>query len=673
MSTTTIVSSSATILQESGRMVLTILSSNTAAGVLAEKTKQALDAIDSAADTAMFNAGMYPDTATGLINTTDGEYFTIPSPETDEFAILYLNSTGTAVEVKRVSSASQVQAAIDALELVSAEVAASAIAADASADAAAGSASAAATSANLADADRIAAQAARDAAYSAAQSSGVYIYDTKALANAAVAGLADLSIVEVLADESQGGACTRYRKESGVLAFKLSLEQFTAGGTGAVARPNQEKLRESVSVFDYLSLAERADALSGSPTLDLATSLQRAIDAAGTGGTVSFPRTVSNLYLVSVPLKFYSGQTWVGSGGVDVAGNATEIRLTATGTSVAEPNTPASVTYGFKAVGIYFNAQSFGDSGLSLYNSSYSSIDHCGASANKAGAAAILLDSNTSLRCYFNKINMPRVFATGAGGVGIRFTRGANANQVFGGKCGSSTRGMEFLSQSSGNLVVGTDFENNTDRHLYIDAPNNVFIGTHMESAPIGFDITALGTNTQRMNTTFATSTTINVQDTSKIGTTLDTRNDTTSTKGDLQFGPARFLSEYLSGVTRLDYDPDLVSGTSQALVRFFLRTNTSGNKQIILYRGDGTSNSTISMNAGTGEVYHGDLSMNTTPGGGGVVRKIIRRAAAPASGTWAQGDICFYTGPAAGGKIGAVCVTGGTPGTWKPFGAIDP
>ena len=44
---------------------------------------------------------------------------------------------------------------------------------------------------------------------------------------------------------------------------------------------------------------------------------------------------------------------------------------------------------------------------------------------------------------------------------------------------------------------------------------------------------------------------------------------------------------------------------------------------------------------------------------------------AAPVSGTWVQGDIVYNSTPTAGGVIGWVCVTGGTPGTWKSFGAI--
>ena len=45
----------------------------------------------------------------------------------------------------------------------------------------------------------------------------------------------------------------------------------------------------------------------------------------------------------------------------------------------------------------------------------------------------------------------------------------------------------------------------------------------------------------------------------------------------------------------------------------------------------------------------------------------------APASGTWAVGDKVWNFTPAAGDYIGWVCVTAGTPGTWKEFGAINP
>jgi hypothetical protein len=46
---------------------------------------------------------------------------------------------------------------------------------------------------------------------------------------------------------------------------------------------------------------------------------------------------------------------------------------------------------------------------------------------------------------------------------------------------------------------------------------------------------------------------------------------------------------------------------------------------------------------------------------------------AAPTAGTWAVGDITWNTAPAAGGYSGWICVTAGTPGTWKGFGSIAP
>lgn len=44
----------------------------------------------------------------------------------------------------------------------------------------------------------------------------------------------------------------------------------------------------------------------------------------------------------------------------------------------------------------------------------------------------------------------------------------------------------------------------------------------------------------------------------------------------------------------------------------------------------------------------------------------------APVNGTYLAGKRVLNIAPAAAGKIGYVCVTAGTPGTWKPYGPID-
>lgn len=54
-------------------------------------------------------------------------------------------------------------------------------------------------------------------------------------------------------------------------------------------------------------------------------------------------------------------------------------------------------------------------------------------------------------------------------------------------------------------------------------------------------------------------------------------------------------------------------------------------------------------------------------------LRGFATRVSAPSTGTHAVGDIVFNADPVAGGYIGWVCTSAGTPGTWKQWGAILP
>lgn len=62
------------------------------------------------------------------------------------------------------------------------------------------------------------------------------------------------------------------------------------------------------------------------------------------------------------------------------------------------------------------------------------------------------------------------------------------------------------------------------------------------------------------------------------------------------------------------------------------------------------------------------------SPGGPQTPQCILMQAlaGAPSSGTYLAGDIVYNTAPTAGGFVGWVCVAGGSPGTWKTFGAIS-
>ena len=57
---------------------------------------------------------------------------------------------------------------------------------------------------------------------------------------------------------------------------------------------------------------------------------------------------------------------------------------------------------------------------------------------------------------------------------------------------------------------------------------------------------------------------------------------------------------------------------------------------------------------------------------GRGTSQRDLFGDAAPTTGTWIQGDKVWAQFPAAGGPLGWVCLSGGTPGTWYPFGAVQ-
>jgi hypothetical protein len=70
-------------------------------------------AAEAASDAAQLSAGVYASTTLGLAATTSGDYFSVPSSLSSQYLILYLNSSGTAVEIKRYPSQNLVEQVIE--------------------------------------------------------------------------------------------------------------------------------------------------------------------------------------------------------------------------------------------------------------------------------------------------------------------------------------------------------------------------------------------------------------------------------------------------------------------------------------------------------------------------------------------------------------------------------
>lgn len=95
--------------------------------------------------------------------------------------------------------------------------------------------------------------------------------------------------------------------------------------------------------------------------------------------------------------------------------------------------------------------------------------------------------------------------------------------------------------------------------------------------------------------------------------------------------------------------------------------SGTPANADYIVYIGGAATNIDISNNS------HNNTALEVSNAGGYInpLRKIDYGSAAPTSGPWVQGDIVFNTGATASGTVGWVCVSSGSPGTWKTFGTI--
>lgn len=113
--------------------------------------------------------------------------------------------------------------------------------------------------------------------------------------------------------ETQAHAAATYATLSAFSSFTSSLSAssgsslvgFLQAGTGAIARTEQDKDRDVVSAFDYMTPAQVTDVRTGALTLDVTVPLQAAVDAVSKGGRLNFPRgkyKITDNIIISKPL-----------------------------------------------------------------------------------------------------------------------------------------------------------------------------------------------------------------------------------------------------------------------------------------------------------------------------------------------------------------------------------
>lgn len=118
----------------------------------------------------------------------------------------------------------------------------------------------------------------------------------------------------------------------------------------------------------------------------------------------------------------------------------------------------------------------------------------------------------------------------------------------------------------------------------------------------------------------------------------------------------------------------NFISGSVRAVVGAFSNLKSYGNTGVAIQYNTQAGATNVNIGPNQSPVYT-NLVSAPIEGQKAVLpyfsRQLLHHSAAPTTGTWAVGDIVLNNNPSAGGYIGWVCTTAGSPGTWKQFGAI--
>lgn len=208
-----------------------------------------------------------------------------------------------------------------------------------------------------------------------------------------------------------------------------STTGFLPAGTGAVPRDVQSRLRERVSVLDFIPTALHAEIVAGTSTTNVHTYLQAAIDhleSAG-GGTLHFPFGV---YLIGATLTINKGVKLVGEGeigdtpGASLAPDGTVIQWNSLASAdlIAVKSTTANhYLYGFGIRNIMLRGSAAATAGIRA-----SSIANCDfhLSAFDFTEAGVVVDDSNGVISFNNNFRMRFIYGVAAatdGAHGLKF------------------------------------------------------------------------------------------------------------------------------------------------------------------------------------------------------------------------------------------------------------
>jgi hypothetical protein len=469
-----------------------------------------------------------------------------------------------------------------------------------------------------------------------------------------------------------------------------NLVGFLQAGTGAVATTVQTKLRESVSVADFMSAAQKADVAAGTALVDTLDAFNAAI--------ASFPDTLNTTFYkqggtVIVPFgKYYLSNTLTIDRNIVLKGVGAPYG-NATGGSILEfadncdgilavdyRNSPSNKQgAGLVIEGLYLKRKNTGGtvgSGISLKTTARIVNVSC-IGFREHG---IKIDASTSYSPASNanlwEVHSCQLAFNGQHGL---YVNGADANAGAGYNVNAFNNSGFGIYDSSflGNTYVACHTDANTLGAYKSDDANarNMFLGCYSESgqppssvlqpAMIVGGLHAAGTGSTDPFLDSGGSTYGGVVSQGNFGTgkmNIGIGQPLTSGTG-LAFPDTggTYGWAFNKAVGRWGYQ--WANLNIPAFIVFYDRTATLANgytRTLVSATAPAGNNAAIGIDAH----YVGSPTNPKWLGYG---------TAAPVSGNYEVGDTIYNTSPTAGGFIGWVCTTAGTPGTWKTFGAISP
>ena len=466
-------------------------------------------------------------------------------------------------------------------------------------------------------------------------------------------------------------------------------------GAGAVTRTVQSKLRDRISIFDYIPESEHAAIKNGTSTYDCYPAITAAL-AANT-----YQSTSSSFYTGCKEIFFPHGQYRIGTtinlkqeviltGEGGFVGSILLFDADLDGIIVNNYNTQGrgagSGYAGYRSVIQNLRLASNGGTtgrGISLRARAFINNVQVSSFPEEGVYAVATAGGSPSTEGNANCFVMQNVYSTNNGSHGFLFD-GADANAGVCLMCSSENNaGHGFYDASFlGNTFIACHADANGGRSYYSDDSNarSTFIGCYAEGGQTAARISASS----------------NVYG----GLLADgvTSDGGFSVRGSVADGFLRIyptgatdgpLFARLGGPSSAGYDPlmyffnakDFSAGQGfgyAAVFSGYTYANNVRNLLCMTQNAAGTGALAGWMTGGRGSLQTNSLfvgpmflgTQGSTWNGG--ERMIQYGSAAPTTGTYAQGDIVFNNAPTSGGYVGWVCTAGGTPGTWKTFGLIS-